>query len=42
MAPIDHNSPLIRRANEIAQEFEFDANQINAAVREFQDSMGML
>lgn len=42
MAPVDHSSPLMRRANEIAQEFEFGADQINTAVREFQDAMGML
>lgn len=39
MAPINYNTPLMQKAEEIAQEFEFDTKQINAAVEEYQKLM---
>ncbi|KAF8428226.1 hexokinase-domain-containing protein [Tirmania nivea] len=39
MAPISYNTPLMQKAGEIAQEFEYDTKQINAAVEEFQNLM---
>ena len=42
MAPIDYNTPLMKKAGEIAQEFEYDTSHINAAVEEYQNLMSAL
>lgn len=39
MAPINYNTPLMQKAKEIANEFDFDTRQINAAIAEFKKLM---
>jgi len=39
MAPINYNTPLMQKAEEIAQEFEYDIKQVKAAVKEYQKLM---